>query len=163
MLPHLDACNQRKCEKLVLSLYCNSLSVPFQEPVSPLIIKRPMDLSIIRKKLQKRNIPHYSAPEELVSDIRLMFWNCAKFNYEDSEVAEAGRNLEVIFEDLLKEAYPGRLFPFPQEDDSESEEIGAENCHMKGFHWPSYGAECPQPKRRRRHTISQKAKDFSLC
>ncbi|CAI9567720.1 unnamed protein product [Staurois parvus] len=118
MLPHLDACNQRKCEKLVLSLYCNSLSVPFQEPVSPL---------------------------------------------EDSEVAEAGRNLEVIFEDLLKEAYPGRLFPFPQEDDSESEEIGAENCHMKGFHWPSYGAECPQPKRRRRHTISQKAKDFSLC
>lgn len=169
MLPHLDPCNQRKCEKLVLSLYCNSLSVPFQEPVSPLarhyyqIIKRPMDLSIIRKKLQKRHIPHYSTPEELVSDIRLMFWNCAKFNYEDSEVAEAGRNLEVIFEDLLKEAYPGRIFPFPQEDDSESEEIGAENCHMKGFHWPSYGGECPQPKRRRRHTISQKAKDFSLC
>nr|DBA17664.1 TPA: hypothetical protein GDO54_003079 [Pyxicephalus adspersus] len=169
MLPHLDACDQRKCEKLVLSLYCNSLSVPFQEPVSPLarhyyqIIKRPMDLSIIRKKLQKRNIPHYSTPEELVSDIRLMFWNCAKFNYEDSEVAEAGRNLEVIFEDLLKEAYPGRIFPFPQEDDSESEEIGADSCHLKAFHWPPYGQECIQTKRRRRQAMSQKAKEFNLC
>ncbi|KAM5137763.1 LOW QUALITY PROTEIN: tripartite motif-containing protein 66 [Mantella aurantiaca] len=166
MLPHLDACNQRQTVSRLLQsdstclLYAHLLMKArhyYQ------IIKRPMDLSIIRKKLQKRNIPHYSAPEELVSDIRLMFWNCAKFNYEDSEVAEAGRNLEVIFEDLLKEAYPGRLFPFPQEDDSESEEIGAENCPMKDFHWPAYGPECLQPKRRRRHTTSQKAKEFNLC
>ncbi|KAM9302113.1 tripartite motif-containing protein 66 [Gastrophryne carolinensis] len=169
MLPHLDPCDQRKCEKLVMALYCNSLSVPFQEPVSPLarhyyqIIKRPMDLSIIRKKLQKRNIPHYSTPEELVFDIRLMFWNCAKFNYEDSEVAEAGRNLEVIFEDLLKDAYPNRVFPFPQDDESETEEIGAEHCPVKEFHWPSYGQECLQPKRRRRHAVHPKPKDFSLC
>ncbi|KAG9463082.1 hypothetical protein GDO78_022480 [Eleutherodactylus coqui] len=88
MLPHLDPCDERRCEKLVLSLYCNSLSVPFQEPVSPLIIKRPMDLSIIRKKLQKRHIPHYSAPEELVADIRLMLWNCAKFNYVSHGMAD---------------------------------------------------------------------------
>ncbi|XP_063800117.1 tripartite motif-containing protein 66 isoform X2 [Pseudophryne corroboree] len=164
MLPHLNAYDQRKCEKLVLALYCNSLSVPFQEPVSPLIIKKPMDMTIIRKKLQKRNIPHYSTPEELVFDTRLMFWNCAKFNYEDSEVAEAGRNLELCFEDMLKESYPGRVFPFPQEDDSETEEIGAEHCHMtlKGFHWPSYGQDCVQPKKRRRHIINQKTKEFNL-
>ncbi|XP_071987855.1 tripartite motif-containing protein 66 isoform X1 [Engystomops pustulosus] len=171
MLPNLDPVDQRKCEKLVLSLYCKSLSVPFQEPVSPLarhyyqIIKRPMDLSIIRKKLQKRHIPHYSAPEELVSDIRLMFWNCAKFNYEDSEVAEAGRNLEICFEEVLKEVYPGRVFPFPQDDDSETEEIGGDNCplNLKSFHWPNYGQDCVQPKRRRRHPMSQKSRDFNLC
>ncbi|XP_075694301.1 tripartite motif-containing protein 66 isoform X2 [Rhinoderma darwinii] len=165
MLPHLDAVDEKKCEKMVLCLYCNSLSVPFQEPVSPLIIKRPMDLSIIRKKLQKRNIPHYSAPEELVSDMRLMFWNCGKFNYEDSEVAEAGRNLELCFEDMLKETYPGRAFPFPQDDDSETEEIGADDCPMnlKTFHWPQYGQDCVQPKRRRRHPVSQKTRDFNLC
>lgn len=40
-----------------------------------------MDLSTIRKKLQKKDKSHYSAPEELVTDVRLMFWNCAKFNY----------------------------------------------------------------------------------
>lgn len=48
------------------------------------IIKRPMDLSVIRKKLQKKDKSHYSAPEELVTDVRLMFWNCAKFNYVGS-------------------------------------------------------------------------------
>lgn len=45
------------------------------------IIKRPMDLSIIRRKLQKKDPAHYTTPEEVVSDVRLMFWNCAKFNY----------------------------------------------------------------------------------
>ncbi|XP_073515133.1 tripartite motif-containing protein 66 isoform X4 [Phyllobates terribilis] len=84
---------------------------------------------------------------------------------EDSEVAEAGRNLELCFEDMLKETYPGRAFPFPQDDDSDTEEIGAENfpLNLKSFHWPNYGAECAQPKRRRRHPMSQKARDFSLC
>ncbi|XP_053545317.1 tripartite motif-containing protein 66 [Bombina bombina] len=204
-LPNLSDLDQRKCEKLVLSLCCNSLSLPFQEPVSPLarhyyqIIKRPMDLSIIQRKLQKRNVPHYSSPEELVFDVRLMFWNCAKFNYlikinrgtsnlkqqtppfgtcttdgaqttptwymEDSEVAEAGRNLELFFDKMVKEAYPDKIFLYPQEEDSDTDEIGNENCSMslKGFHWPSYGQECVQPKRRRRHTVNQKTKDFSLC
>ncbi|MEE6523807.1 hypothetical protein FKM82_022863, partial [Ascaphus truei] len=129
------------------------------------IIKHPMDLAIIQRKLQKQNIPHYCTPEELVFDIRLMFWNCAKFNYADSEVAEAGRTLQLFFEDLLKEAYPDKFFPFPQEEDSDTEDIDSENCSMtmKEFHWPSYGQECIQPKRRRRHTVSQKAKEFSLC
>uniref|UniRef100_A0A8C5QZ96 Tripartite motif containing 66 n=1 Tax=Leptobrachium leishanense TaxID=445787 RepID=A0A8C5QZ96_9ANUR len=170
-LPSLDEYDQRKCEKLVLALYCSNLSLPFQEPVSPLarhyfqIIKRPMDLSIIRKKLQRRNVRHYSTPEDLACDIRLMFWNCAKFNYEDSEVAVAGRKLELFFENMLKETYPDKIFPFPQEEDSDSEEIDSESCPLsfKGFHWPSYGAEGVQPKRRRRHTVSQKTKEFALC
>uniref|UniRef100_G3UHS7 Tripartite motif-containing protein 66 n=1 Tax=Loxodonta africana TaxID=9785 RepID=G3UHS7_LOXAF len=115
--PGLSMYDQKKCEKLVLSLCCNSLSLPFHEPVSPLearhyyqIIKRPMDLSIIRRKLQKKDPAHYTTPEELVSDVRLMFWNCAKFNYPDSEVAEAGRCLEVFFEGWLKEIYPDKRF-----------------------------------------------------
>ncbi|XP_030056887.1 tripartite motif-containing protein 66 [Microcaecilia unicolor] len=167
----LDVQDQRRCEKLVLSLYCNNLSPPFQEPVSPLarhyyqIIKRPMDLSSIRRKLQKKNRKHYSSPEELVLDMRLMFWNCAKFNYPDSEVAEAGRSLQVFFEDRLKEIYPDKTFPLPQQEESDSEEIGSENSQQlaKGFHWPLYGHECTQPKRRRRHTITCKAKESDVC
>lgn len=90
---------------------------------------------------------------------------CPLFSQEDSEVAEAGRNLEVCFEDMLKETYPGRAFPFPQDDDSETEEIGADNCplNLKNFHWPNYGQDCVQPKRRRRHPMSQKSRDFNLC
>ncbi|XP_042300409.1 tripartite motif-containing protein 66 [Sceloporus undulatus] len=162
----LDDYDQKKCEKLVLSLFCNNLSLPFHEPVSPLarhyyqIIKRPMDLSTIRKKLQKKNKLHYSTPVELVSDVRLMFWNCATFNYPDSEVAEAGRCLELFFESKLKEVYPEKQFLLVQQDDSDSEEVEHETSQVaaKGFQWPSYRQECIQPKRRRRHAESEKTK-----
>nr|XP_045002244.1 tripartite motif-containing protein 66 [Jaculus jaculus] len=168
--PGLNAYDQKKCEKLVLSLCCNSLSLPFHEPVSPLarhyyqIIKRPMDLSIIRRKLQKRDPAHYTAPEEVVSDVRLMFWNCAKFNYPDSEVAEAGRCLEVFFEGWLKEIYPEKHFALPQQEDSDSEEVSCESgCSTaQGFPWPSYMQEGIQPKRRRRHMENEKAKRMSF-
>lgn len=45
------------------------------------IIKRPMDLSVIRAKLSKGNTQCYSSPDEFVADMYLMFRNCAKFNY----------------------------------------------------------------------------------
>ncbi|KFR11238.1 Tripartite motif-containing protein 66, partial [Opisthocomus hoazin] len=162
--------DQKKCEKLVLSLFCSSMSLPFHEPVSPLarhyyqIIKRPMDLSIIRKKLQKKEKSHYSAPEELVTDVRLMFWNCAKFNYVDSEVAEAGRCLDVFFESKLKEIYPDRHFPSMQQDDSDSEEVESQHSKMppQDFHWPPNGQECSQPKRRRRQAESEKNKRMMI-
>ncbi|NXF70540.1 TRI66 protein, partial [Sclerurus mexicanus] len=120
-----------------------------------------MDLSTIRSKLQKKDKSHYSAPEELVTDVRLMFWNCAKFNYlhiplqPDSEVAEAGRCLDEFFEDKLKEIYPDRRFPSMQQDDSDSEEVESQNSKMppQDFQWPLYGQECIQPKRKRRHAV----------
>ncbi|NXD94501.1 TRI66 protein, partial [Chaetorhynchus papuensis] len=126
-----------------------------------------MDLSTIRKKLQKRDKSHYSAPEELVTDVRLMFWNCAKFNYvsalnalfiplqPDSEVAEAGRCLDEFFEDKLKEIYPDRHFPLMQQEDSDSEDVESHNSQVpcQDFQWPWYGQECVQPKRKRRHAV----------
>ncbi|NXB71854.1 TRI66 protein, partial [Donacobius atricapilla] len=124
-----------------------------------------MDLSTIRKKLQKKDKSHYSTPEELVTDVRLMFWNCAKFNYvalnefiplqPDSEVAEAGRCLDEFFEDKLKEIYPDRHFPSMQQDDSDSEDVESQNSQVpsQDFQWPLYGQECVQPKRKRRHTV----------
>ncbi|XP_016154449.1 PREDICTED: tripartite motif-containing protein 66 [Ficedula albicollis] len=166
----LGDCDQKKCEKLVLSLFCSNMSLPFHEPVSPLarhyyqIIKRPMDLSTIRKKLQKKDKSHYSAPEELVTDVRLMFWNCAKFNYPDSEVAEAGRCLDEFFEDKLKEIYPDRHFPSMQQDDSDSEDVESQTSQepCRDFQWPSYGQECVQPKRKRRHAESEKTKRMTF-
>ncbi|XP_066106987.1 tripartite motif-containing protein 66 isoform X2 [Saccopteryx bilineata] len=168
--PGLSISDQKKCEKLVLSLCCNSLSLPFHEPVSPLarhyyqIIKRPMDLSIIRRRLQKKDPAHYTTPEEVVSDVRLMFWNCAKFNYPDSEVAEAGRCLEVFFEGWLKEIYPEKQFARPRQEDSDSEEVSSESgCSTpQGFLWPAYMQEGSQPKRRRRHMESERAKKMSF-
>lgn len=47
-----------------------------------------MDLSTIRKKLQKEDQLHYTSSEELVADVRLMFWNCGTFNYVSSSIPE---------------------------------------------------------------------------
>ncbi|KAM8750583.1 uncharacterized protein AB9X84_012418 isoform 1-T2 [Acanthopagrus schlegelii] len=109
--------DQRRCEKLTLLLYSHTLSAPFHEPVSPLarnyyqIIKRPINLSVIRRKLDKSNTLHYFTAEQFVDDVLLMFKNCATFNYPDSEVAQAGRNLEVFFFSKLREIFPERTFP----------------------------------------------------
>lgn len=45
------------------------------------IIKRPMDLSVIRAKLSKSHAQHYLSPDQFIADVFLMFRNCAKFNY----------------------------------------------------------------------------------
>ncbi|AWP07789.1 putative transcription intermediary factor 1-alpha-like [Scophthalmus maximus] len=114
--------DQRRCEKLTLLLYCHLLSAPFHEPVSPLarnyyqIIKRPIDLSVIRRKLDKSKTLHYFSAEQFVDDVLLMLKNCATFNYPDSEVAQAGRNLEVFFFSKLREIFPDRTFPSASQD-----------------------------------------------
>lgn len=45
------------------------------------IIKRPMDLSAIRRKLDHSNTLHYFTTEQFIDDVLLMFKNCATFNY----------------------------------------------------------------------------------
>ncbi|CAH2276514.1 transcription intermediary factor 1-alpha isoform X1 [Pelobates cultripes] len=113
-MPPID---QRKCERLLLHLFCHEMSLAFQDPV-PLtvpdyyrIIKRPMDLSAIKRKLQLNSSPNYSRPEEFVSDVRLIFKNCMEFNEPDSEVAKAGIKLEEYFDGLLVNIYNDRKFP----------------------------------------------------
>ncbi|XP_069753393.1 tripartite motif-containing protein 66 isoform X3 [Narcine bancroftii] len=166
-LQGLSISDQRKCEKLTLHLYCYPLSLPFHEPVSPLarhyyqIIKRPMDLSTVRAKLQKKSPLHYYTPEEFISDIQLMFMNCAKFNYPDSEVAQAGRSLEIYFDEKLREIYPNKSFAGATQEYSDNEEIDNESgtVTINGFTWPTEGKEPVKPKRRRRHGASHSHKD----
>uniref|UniRef100_A0A3P9LQD1 Tripartite motif containing 66 n=1 Tax=Oryzias latipes TaxID=8090 RepID=A0A3P9LQD1_ORYLA len=142
--------NQRRCEKLCLLLYCHELSAPFHEPVSPLaqnyyqIIKRPIDLSVIRRKLDKSNTLHYFTPEQFVDDVLLMFKNCATFNYPDSEVAQAGRNLEEFFLIKLKEVFPEQTFPSATQDRTDRARL----------HWLSRKRK--ENCRRKRHVFSGK-------
>ncbi|XP_043093167.1 transcription intermediary factor 1-alpha isoform X2 [Puntigrus tetrazona] len=106
--------DKRKCERLLLRLYCNELSTDFQEPVTPSsmpeyseIIKMPMDLSVIRSKLEDSR---YKSTEDFVEDVRLIFKNCATFHKEDTEMANVGANLESYFEEQLKLLYLERTF-----------------------------------------------------
>ncbi|KAJ8252741.1 hypothetical protein COCON_G00220530 [Conger conger] len=121
----LSPSDQRRCEKLTLLVSCNILSAPFHEPVSLQarhyyqIIRRPMDLSAIRSKLNKRSPLHYYTPDHYVSDICLMFRNCATFNYPDSEVAQAGRSLEAFFQSKLREVFPSQAWPPANDSNSD--------------------------------------------
>ncbi|KAL0967973.1 hypothetical protein UPYG_G00260530 [Umbra pygmaea] len=136
----LSSLDQRRCEKLTLLLSSHILSAPFQEPVSPLarhyyqIIKRPIDLSVIRKKLDHRNTLHYFTAEQFVDDVRLMFRNCATFNYPDSEVAHAGRNLDVFFRSKLREIFPNRTFPTKFHDRADRTSLTWLNRKRRDYH-----------------------------
>ncbi|XP_063111883.1 E3 ubiquitin-protein ligase TRIM33 isoform X3 [Cavia porcellus] len=113
------------------------------------IIKKPMDLSTVKKKLQKKHSQHYQIPDDFVADVRLIFKNCERFNEmmkvvqvyadtqeinlkADSEVAQAGKAVALYFEDKLTEIYSDRTFaPLPEfeqeEDDGEVTEDSDED------------------------------------
>ncbi|XP_064425298.1 E3 ubiquitin-protein ligase TRIM33 isoform X2 [Latimeria chalumnae] len=141
----LSPVDQRKCERLLLYLYCHELSIEFQEPVPASIpnyykiIKKPMDLSLVKKKLQKKHSLHYQTANDFVADVRLVFKNCAKFNEmmriiqvyaekqdvkADSEVAQAGKAVAMYFEDKLLEIYPDRTFLPLLDSEPEDEDDG---------------------------------------
>ncbi|XP_031721446.1 transcription intermediary factor 1-alpha isoform X3 [Anarrhichthys ocellatus] len=135
---------RRRCERLLLRLFCNDFSTDFQQAASPSetkrykeLIKTPMDLSIVKKKLESKSQEGdgYNGPEGFVTDVRLIFFNCAKYYKATSEVGSAGLYLEDYFEEQLKLVYPDTLFPGGREEQmippleeeiDEEEEMAAE-------------------------------------
>ncbi|KAG2057138.1 Bromodomain-containing protein [Suillus hirtellus] len=84
-------------------------------PHYPTIIKTPMDLSTIERKLMSSNpakpetnpnIPRYYSAEEFVSDVRLVFSNCITFNGPDHVIAQAGKHVEAVFDKQIKQLPP---------------------------------------------------------
>ncbi|XP_063051379.1 bromodomain-containing protein 3b isoform X11 [Engraulis encrasicolus] len=59
------------------------------------IIKQPMDLSTVKKKMDARD---YQDALSFAADIRLMFSNCYKYNPPDHEVVAMARKLQDVFE-----------------------------------------------------------------
>uniref|UniRef100_A0A3Q1BQN8 E3 ubiquitin-protein ligase TRIM33 n=1 Tax=Amphiprion ocellaris TaxID=80972 RepID=A0A3Q1BQN8_AMPOC len=133
--------DQRRCERLLLYIFCHELSVGFREPVPSSvpnyykIIKQPMDLKRVKKKLQLRSSQYYQSTLEFVSDMRLVFKNCAKYNemsriiqvYDEekqintqvgSEMAISGKAVSLYFEEKLQEMFPGQSFPETPETES---------------------------------------------
>ncbi|TSK20140.1 Bromodomain-containing protein 3 [Bagarius yarrelli] len=96
--------------------YCNSIlkellskkhaayAWPFYKPVDAsllglhdyhLIIKHPMDLSTIKRKMDERE---YRDAQEFSGDVRLMFSNCYKYNPPEHDVVSMARRLQDVFE-----------------------------------------------------------------
>lgn len=90
------------CKALLEDLECHDDAWPFLLPVNTKqfptykkIIKSPMDLSTIKKRLQDM---HYKCKEEFCADVRLIFNNCEIFNEDDSPVGKAGHCMRQFFE-----------------------------------------------------------------
>lgn len=77
----------------------------------------------------------------------------------DSEVAQAGRSLEVFFLSQLREVFPDRAFPVA-EDDSDSDEYDeAYRAAGGGFPWPERREQCHR-KRKRRNSLKSRRHHF---
>lgn len=86
---------------------CNDIP-PFLQPVDPValgiphyfdVIKNPMDLSTIDKKLQSQS---YATAQEYIEDVRLMLNNCFTFNPVGHLVYDMGKRVEKVFEAAVK-------------------------------------------------------------
>ncbi|KAH7908264.1 hypothetical protein BJ138DRAFT_1103658 [Hygrophoropsis aurantiaca] len=94
---------------------------PFLHPVDPIalnvphyptIIKNPMDLGTIERKLQSSNPakpdpnlnnPRYLGADEFISDVRLVFSNSITFNGPEHPVSISGKHVESVFDKQIKQ------------------------------------------------------------
>ncbi|XP_034651568.1 pollen-specific leucine-rich repeat extensin-like protein 3 isoform X2 [Drosophila subobscura] len=90
------------CKTLLAEMELHEDSWPFLLPVNTKqfptyrkIIKSPMDLSTIKKKLHDLS---YKGREDFCVDVRQIFDNCEMFNEDDSPVGKAGHGMRKFFE-----------------------------------------------------------------
>lgn len=65
----------------------------YQVPNYYKIIKNPMDLNLVKRKLQLKHTQHYQSPKEFVYDVRLVFSNCAKYNEVSGSMSTPAKGL----------------------------------------------------------------------
>ncbi|XP_066228319.1 bromodomain testis-specific protein [Saccopteryx leptura] len=95
-------------QKVVLkALWKHSFSWPFQQPVNAVklnlpdyytIIKTPMDLSTIKKRLEHR---YYVQASECIEDFNMMFSNCYLYNKPGDDIVLMAQALEKLFKQKL--------------------------------------------------------------
>ncbi|CAE6454066.1 unnamed protein product [Rhizoctonia solani] len=113
----------RYCLKILLDFNKKSLyqiAGPFYDPVDATyvpnyykVIKKPMDLSTMRRKLDNNEYPNANA---FHNDFKQMMRNCQQFNPPGTVVAIAGQEMDRIFKEKWKNLPPLRQ-PSPEDDD----------------------------------------------
>lgn len=95
----------RRMHKLLSNLLARADSLPFRTPVDwkslelfdyPKIIKRPMDLGTIKKRLDKNK---YNDASEVAEDVRLVWKNCMTYNADGSDFYILAESFSKRFEE----------------------------------------------------------------
>lgn len=99
-----------KCDIILREIWAHDESIPFVRPVdkkqSPdyyKVIKKPMDLTIVREKLHSLQ---YASVVDFLEDISLMLNNCKTYNKPGTYVYDSGEDLSNIFNRLVQENFP---------------------------------------------------------
>jgi len=92
--------------KLAKALQTHKMAWPFLEPVDPnevpdyyAVIKEPMDLATVSKKVTARQ---YNAIGDFTKDVTQIFDNCRYYNPNDSPFYQCAEVLETFFVQKLK-------------------------------------------------------------
>lgn len=97
----------KSCNEILKELFSkrhSGYAWPFYKPVDADllglhdyhdIIKKPMDLGTVKRKMDGRG---YKSAPEFAADVRLIFTNCYKYNPPDHDVVAMGRKLQDVFE-----------------------------------------------------------------
>ena len=99
---------RQKCMPVLKKLTEQENAWIFMQPVDPVelnlpdyfdLIKNPMDLGTIKKRLENSN---YKAVSEFVADIRLTFGNAIAYNGDGSDVCKVAKDMKASFERLYQ-------------------------------------------------------------
>ncbi|KAJ2920262.1 hypothetical protein MD484_g55, partial [Candolleomyces efflorescens] len=122
------------CGKLLQELHKKAhyqSAHPFYEPVDwvkmeipsyPKIVKRPMDLSTMRRKLENQD---YATAQQFYNDFKLMIKNCMLFNPVGTPVCSAGQELDRVFDEKWRGLPP--LRPVQLSDDEDDGDDGEDS------------------------------------
>jgi hypothetical protein len=86
-------------------------------PTYTKIIKKPMDLSTMRKKLDNAEYP---SADKFYDDFKLMIRNCFTFNPSGTPVNQAGQDIQKLFDERWQ-SLPQPRSPSPRRVESEDE------------------------------------------
>ncbi|KAK0473198.1 hypothetical protein IW261DRAFT_1423737 [Armillaria novae-zelandiae] len=127
----------RFCSKILQDLSRKQhwdIASPFYEPVDwvnldlptyPKIVKKPMDMATMRKKLDNGDYP---SAQKFCDDFKLMIRNCFAFNPQGTPVNMAGIELQRLF-DLKWKALPP-LHEISEEEDDEEDPSDDEHSQL---------------------------------
>ncbi|RXW24743.1 hypothetical protein EST38_g1124 [Candolleomyces aberdarensis] len=114
------------CGKLLQEFHKKAhynIAHPFYEPVDwlkmelptyPKVVKRPMDLSTMRRKLENHD---YLTAQQFYNDFKLMIKNCMLFNPIGTPVCTAGQELDRLFEEKWRSLPPLRPVQLSEDED----------------------------------------------
>ncbi|NWZ33941.1 BRDT protein, partial [Brachypodius atriceps] len=94
------------------ALWRHNFSWPFHQPVDAAalnlpdyytIIKKPMDLGTIKKRLEHN---YYTKAAECIEDFKTMFWNCYMYNKPGDDIVFMAEELEKVFMQKIAQMPP---------------------------------------------------------